>query len=165
MFHAGDEVAHHLADIFEGPSGLLAKLTANQPEAQGNGALRREATILRGQAPLALLGKHTTCKFPICAVYCRKLTNSMREKFSGISGTAEIVVEATVSDTALENTAENISAIVLSITEVLREHRGEWSVGGYFGGAWEVQVEPAKTGGAQYIQTARVVLTVDVRRN
>lgn len=165
MLHIGDELAHFLADALESPSGLAAKMLANIPEGRPNRSYSQPVQVLREQVPVGLLEKHTTCKFPVCLVYCRKVVNSLKDKFAGVSGTAEIVAEGTISSESLEGISELSSALVLSISQTLGEIRGEWGVGGYFGGGWEVQIEPIKAGGLQYIQTAKVVMVVDIRRN
>ena len=165
MLHVGDELAHFLADVLESESGLPARMLANAPEGRPDSTNGRAVRVLRGQVPIPLLEKHTSCKVPVCAVYCRKVVNNLREKFSLTSGSAEIVAEGTVSSETLEGVAELNSALILSIAQTLGETRGEWAVGGYFGGAWEVQIEPIKSGGLQYLQTSKVVIVVDIRRN
>ena len=165
MLHVGDELANYFAEILEAPHGLTAKVVSNTPEGRDDAAMARGFNVIRGQIPFALLGKHTTFNFPLCVVYCRKVANSLRNKFGSISGSAEIVVEGTVTNASVDGLSELISAYVLSVTETLSETRGEWGVGGYYGGAWDVEVEPVKAGGVKYIQTARVTVSVEIRRS
>ena len=164
MLHVGDELSHFLADVLESASGLPARMAANTPEGRSDSP-SSTVRVLRGQLPISLLERHTSCKLPVCAVYCRKVLNDLREKFTLTSGSAEIVAEGTVSSETLEGVSELNSALVLSIAQILGEMRGEWAVGGYFGGGWEVQIEPIKSGGLQYVQTSKVVIVVDIRRN
>ncbi len=164
MLHIGDELAHFLADALESSCGLSEKMPANLPEGRSDPAFSRAVRVLRGQIPVSLLERHTAHNGPLCTVYCRRVVNSMREKFAATSGSAEIVVEGTASSESTDRLSELSSALVLSIMQILAEMKGEWGVGGYFGGGWEVHAEPIKSGGLQYSQTSKVVMSVDIRK-
>ena len=140
-------------------------MLANTPEGRPGRSFSRGVEVCRGQIPIALLERHTTGKTPTCVVYCRRVTNTLTEKFAANSGRAEVVAEAIVSSETLNGVGELGSALVLSLTEVLAEMRGEWGVGGYYSGGWDIQVDAVKAGGLQYIQTSKVVVSVDIRRN
>lgn len=165
MLHIGDELAHFLADALESSGGLSDKMPSNLPEGRNDPSFTRAVRVVRGQIPVMLLEKHSSHHGPLCAVYCRRVINNMRERFTAASGSAEIVVEGTASSESVERLAELSSALVLSIMQILAQMKGEWGVGGYFGGGWEVHAEPMKSGGLQYSQTSKVVMSVDIRRN
>jgi hypothetical protein len=164
MLFTGDELAHFLADALQSSDGLPSRLADNIPVGKSDPAFGKLPTIVRGRIPLALLGRHSIHAYPICVVYCRSFENALKDKFSGTSGTAELVVESTVSSESLETITELSSALLLSIDQQLSDMRGEWAVGGYFAGKWNVTVDQIKTGGLQYLQTSTLVMPVDIKR-
>jgi hypothetical protein len=118
--------------------------------------------ILLQQAPMELAERTAGVQYPVFYVYCEKLTNQLKEKFRTFSGKARLAVEVRVTHDRLENLNTMLELCAEGVTDVLDAHRGDWQNGLFYTGGYEVTFGPAKHGGKNFIQGARVVFEVDV---
>ena len=95
-------------------------------------------------------------------VYCEKVVNDLREKFRTFSGTAELSVDIRVSHEHMDDLQGLLQAYVEAVTDVLDKKRGQWAKGVFYSGGYEIRFGPIKRGGRNFIQTAKVDLTVNV---
>ncbi len=109
-----------------------------------------------------LAEKTAGVKYPAVYVTCEKLSNELREKFRVFSGTARMAVEARVTHDRLEELGRMLEMHVEAVTNVLDANRGDWGSGMFYGGGYEVVFGPARHGGKNFIQTAKVVFDVQV---
>ncbi|MCW5981899.1 MAG: hypothetical protein KIT09_27690 [Bryobacteraceae bacterium] len=109
-----------------------------------------------------LAEKNQAVRYPALYVYCDKAQNTLREKFRSFSGTARLNIEIRASKEKLDGLERLLHLYVDAVTQVLTQSRGDWGQGICYSGAYEVQVAAAKAGGANYIQSAKVVLEVGV---
>ncbi len=103
-------------------------------------------------------------KYPGILVYCDKLANTMKEKFRWFSGTARVCVEVRCSQDRLEGLNEKLQIYTAAVCRVLEASRGDWKQGLYYAGGYEVSYGAARTGGSHFLQSAKVVLEVDISR-
>lgn len=104
-------------------------------------------------------------QYPALFVYCDKVTNLLREKFRKFSGKVRLNVEIRASQNRFEGLDETMAAYVDAVTEVLQRNQGDWGRGMSYSGAYEVTLEAIKRGGKGFVQTAKVILEVDVSQD
>ena len=162
MANISIETGETLLNLLRADSGVNASIGEIAME---EGAALPElgsSQILSGNAGGDLAEKGHRLRYPVLFVYCDKLTNSLREKFRKFSGTARLNVEIRVSHGTLEGLERTLQRYVNAVTEVLYSSRGDWGRGMSYGGGYQVNLAAAKAGGKNFIQTATVVLEVDV---
>lgn len=104
-------------------------------------------------------------QYPNLFVYCDRVTNSQREKFRRFSGRARLNIEIKVSSSRAEGLGRSLETYVDAVTEVLHRSQGDWGGGVSYSGMYEVGFEAVKKGGRNFLQTAKVVLEVEVSRD
>jgi hypothetical protein len=115
-----------------------------------------EADVSINNAAADLLEKSTSARYPSFQVYCDRVINKLGEKFRTFSGTAELTVEIRVTHEHINELHERLNAYVQAVTDVLDTHRGTWAPGVFYPGTYEITFQPAKRGGKNFIQSARV---------
>ena len=122
---------------------------------QADGGLPADG-ILAGCASADLLEKATTVTYPSFQVYCDRVVNKLNEKFRTFSGTAELVVEVRVTHEHIEELHSQMHSYVQVVTDILDRNRGTWMPGVFHAGTYEITFQPAKRGGKNFIQSARI---------
>jgi len=122
------------------------------------------AQVVSGNAPPDLVEKATGAQYPQFRVSCERVTNSLREKFRTFSGQAQVVVETLVTQDRLEGIEDQLQACVESVTTVLDQNRGDWGEGALYNGGYDIAFGAVKYGGRNFLQSARVTITVDVSK-
>lgn len=164
MHFIGDQCAHVLADYIEADGGLAERMKEQLGEQEFYRLKIRKSPVLRTQVPPALLEKSQATLFPFCQVYCRQTHNKLNDKFSEVSGNAEVVIQCTVTGDAFESLAVSMSAAVKCITDIVAEKRGALMPGAYMNGAWTVAAEAVQSGGRKFIQSCKVVVGIDIKK-
>ena len=82
-----------------------------------------------------------------------------------IHGEAHLVVEVRLSQDRLDDLETRMQLYVDAVTRVLDEHRGDWGNGIFYCGGYEVDYGPVKHGGRNFLQTAKINLTVEISTN
>lgn len=162
MAKIGIETAETLLRMLCSSDGLTAAITdislrenRVMPEIGGQ-------QVFAENVPAELAEKEPAFRYPALFVYCDRVVNSHREKFRTFAGAARLVVEVRVSGERRDGLEHDLQLYVDAVTEVLHNNRGDWGQGIGYSGAYEVQFGSVKRGGRSYIQTAKVVLEVDV---
>jgi len=109
-----------------------------------------------------LAERATGMKYPLVHIYCERFTNSMTEKFRRFSGEARMVMEVRVSQDRIEGLDDRLQAYVDAVTEVLDTNKGPWDSGICYLGGYDVTFGPVKSGGKNFLQTAKVALLLNV---
>jgi hypothetical protein len=115
-----------------------------------------ESDVLTNNAAADLLEKSAIARYPSLHVYCDRVVNKLGEKFRTFSGTAELAVEVRVTHEHIDELHDQLNAYVQAVTDVLDTNRGTWAPGLFHAGTYEITFQPAKRGGKNFIQTARV---------
>ncbi len=115
-----------------------------------------ETEILTNYAAADLLEKLTSVRYPSIHVYCDRVINKLGEKFRTFSGIAELAIEVRVTHEHVDQLHDQLNAYVQAVTDVLDRNRGTWAPGVFHAGTYEITFQPAKRGGKNFIQTARV---------
>ncbi len=151
-------------------AGLMRSTTSGLPaavallaRAEGlNLAPLGVAQILEHNAPPEVLEKVIRLEYPFVNIYCEKITNSLREKFRIFSGSARLVIEVRVTNDHWDNPAAELQVYVDAVTKVLDANRGNWGQGMFYAGGYEITYSGLKSGGRNYIQTAKIGLTIEI---
>jgi hypothetical protein len=99
-------------------------------------------------------------QYPAFSVYCEKIVNDQREKFRSFSGTVGLAIEVRHSQDQLEGIGDALEQYIDAVTQTLTASRGDWGGGMFFAGNYQVSYGPAKRGGKNFIQTAKVTFEV-----
>jgi hypothetical protein len=118
--------------------------------------------ILERNVAAELAEKTSGVRYPVVYVYCEKVVNDLREKFRTFSGTADLCVDIRVSHEHMDELQPSLQAYVEAVTDVLDKRRGSWTGGVFYTGGYEIQFSPIKRGGRNFVQSAKVELTVNV---
>ena len=118
--------------------------------------------ILERHVAADVAEKTSGVRYPIVYVYCEKIVNDLREKFRTFSGTAELSVDIRVSHEHMDDLQSLLQNYVEAVTDVLDKRRGQWAKGVFYSGGYEIHFGPIKRGGRNFIQAAKVDLTVNV---
>lgn len=108
--------------------------------------------------------KSTGAVYPAFYVYCDKVNNALREKFRTFSGTARLTVEARASQDRLEELEQRLGVYVDAVTAVLDANRGDWGLGMFYTGGYDIAIAPVRHGGRNFLQVAKVSFDVQVSR-
>jgi len=103
--------------------------------------------------------------YPRICIYSTALKNSQIEKFRSFSGSVTITSEVFASGNLASDTDQWIHFYVEGMTEILRQNIGDWGNGMFFSGMYDVQLQPPKAGGFGYVESAKVVCSIDVSRS
>ena len=162
MLRIGSATAQKLLGILTGTAGLPG--TVAELAAEANLELPQivvDQILAQNVAP-ELAERAITTKYPMIYVYCAKLTNRLREKFRVFSGDAELVVEVRFSSDRLEDVGPGLQAYVDAVIEVVDGSRGDWGDGVFYSGGYDVAFGAVKSGGRNFLQSAKIGMTVEI---
>jgi len=160
MARATRAVAEILAGILRSTEGL-PKAIAERSRAE-NLHLEEigEDRILAANLPPA--ADLARMSHPAVRVYCDRVANEQREKFRRFSGWVRAVVEVWLSAETVHELERRLQLYTEAVTDVLESNRGDWGQGIVYGGNYEIQFSAPKGGGRNYVQSAKVLLRVEV---
>ena len=148
----------HLTDDRGLPGKVGELLEARDMKAPGISA----ADILERHVAADLAEKTAGVRYPVVYVYCEKVVNQMREKFRTFSGVADLVIDIRVSHEHMDDLQASLQTYVEAVTDVLDKRRGHWATGVFYSGGYTIEFGAIKRGGRNFIQSAKVELTVNV---
>lgn len=105
--------------------------------------------------------KTSGVRYPSIHVYCERVVNELREKFRRFSGSADLVAEIRVSHEHMDDLQSVLQTYAEFVTDILDSKRGQWAPGLFYTGGYKVQYGPIKRGGRNFLQSAKVELTVN----
>ena len=162
MARIGSLAVQALAGYLRGPEGLpdkIANLTALNQFAIGP---ITAVDILERQVAADIAEKTSGVRYPAVHIYCPRMVNELREKFRTFSGTADLTVEMRVSHEHMDDLQAMLQTFVEAITDILDKKRGRWVPGVFYTGGYTIQFGPIKRGGRNFLQAAKVELTVNI---
>lgn len=162
MAQAGILAAQTLLSLLRSGEGVNSALAAISLRENFQITPLDEARMYCQQVARDVAERAQTFQYPVLYVYCDRIQNLLREKFSRFSGTVRLNVEVRVSQDRLEGLERHLQLYVDAITDVLGRIRGCWGGGISYPGGYEVKFDGAKPGGRSYVQGAVVTLEVDV---
>lgn len=108
-----------------------------------------------------LAEKTVGVRYPQLLVYCESVTNYLHEKFRSFSGRVGIAIEIRVTHDRLEKVSEQLLLLVEAVTNVLEQHRGNWSDGLYYSGGYKVEFGAIRVGGKSFLQVGKIRFELD----
>ena len=103
--------------------------------------------------------------YPRICLYSEGFQNSRFEKFRAFSGQLHATVDIWASGNLVNDTDRWIHFYVEAVSKILRKSAGDWGDGVFFGGAYDVQFQPPKTGGIGFVQMARLRCNLTVNQD
>jgi hypothetical protein len=164
MILAAQSCVDHIRALLAAPEGLAKSLAE---WAGPNGVTPLSVTnrqVVPANISADLAEKQARVRYPLFLVYCDRIENRLKEKFRRFSGALRLVVEVRVSSDRPERLQEELHAHTEAVLEVLEQNRGCLGDGLTWGGTYEVDFNPIRHGGANYLQSARITLALDLSR-
>jgi hypothetical protein len=103
--------------------------------------------------------------YPRVCVYSNQVANNQREKFRSFSGVVAVVADIWSSASLEQQTELGLHFYVEGISSLLRSRIGDWGDGCRYSGIYDVRMQTPKTGGAGFVQSARVTCNLEVSFN
>jgi hypothetical protein len=154
---------------------VLNLLTANDALSQAvsyNSALAGVvlAPLNSGQVTASFVGPDIgdldlQLSYPRVCVYSNQVVNNQREKFRAFSGVVAVVADVWSSASLEQQTELALHFYVEGIGGLLRANIGDWGDGCRYSGIYAVQMQTPVTGGAGFVQSARVTCNLEVSFN
>jgi len=130
----------------------------------GHATLPEIRSVLSQNVAIELVERSNAADYPSLVVYCEKLSNTLKEKFSVFSGRAHVCIEIRYSEDRFESVDTRTQGYTDLVCHMLDQARGEWIGGSYYAGGYEVAYSAVRLGGKHFIQTAKVSFDVEVSR-
>jgi hypothetical protein len=165
MAKIASSVTYQAIQILTGAPGVSSSIAEFALDAGVTEAPFTSAQVLARNASVEVSEKSTGSIYPALHVYCEKVTNSLREKFRTFSGTARMTIEIRASQDRLEGLEQRLEIYTDSVTAVLDANRGDWGLGIFFTGGYEITTSPVRQGGRNFLQVAKVSFDVQVSRD
>jgi len=151
-----------MTELLSGQTGVHYRLAQRLVESDGPLSELVSPLIRTGHLSVEMADKAQGAAYPQLFVYCERIQNLLREKFSPFSGTVHVAVEVRHSQDRLERLQERAQLYTEAILDVLESCRGEWRPGYCFGGRYEVKFEPVRHGGKNFVQIVRITVPLEV---
>lgn len=151
-----------LANLLSAADGLTERIAQSAAIDVTQGAPTFSASdILARHVAAEIAEKTSGVRYPTVHVYCEKVVNDLREKFRRFSGSAQLAVEVRVSHEHMDPLQSLLQVYADAITDVLDRKRGHWAPGVFYTGGYTIQYGAIKRGGRNFLQAAKVELTVN----
>lgn len=158
------EVIDAVRGVLEGESGLGASVEALKQAYIQDERLPAAAPVVFLRTPAETQEKAWPMKYPVVHVYCDRIESRPAERLRRFSGRVRVVAEVRVSQDRLEGITQSLHHYVDGVRDVLERNTGCLKDGLYLSSEYDVQIEPVKKGGLNYLQTARIACPVLVNR-
>jgi hypothetical protein len=119
-------------------------------------------SVTTGAASPEIMEQSLALSYPVFAVYCDKISNTLKEKFRTFSGTAQLTIDVRFSQDQIGGIQTALENYVSATCEVFDGARGDWGNGLFYRGGYEVSLTAVKKGGKGFLQLAKITLEIDV---
>ena len=147
------------AELLRADDGLTAVYADFQ---QRGGPDLPVPTVLEQYIAADLAEKAASVRYPVIHVYCERLVNKLAEKFRRVSGTVSLAAEVRASADHYQELQQTLAAHADAVAEVLHRHRGDWGSGIFYTGGYEIEFQPIRRGGKNYLQSAVITLEAHI---
>ena len=166
MAKIASDAAYHVTQMMSAnDTGLAPKIAEFALEADLTEPPFQSAHVVARNVSPEITEKSTGAAYPMFHVYCEKVNNALREKFRTFSGTARMTVEVRASQDRLELLEQRLGVYVDAATAVLDANRGDWGLGMFYTGGYDIAIAPVRHGGRNFLQIAKVSFDVQVSRD
>ncbi|MBI4893435.1 MAG: hypothetical protein HY821_22630 [Acidobacteria bacterium] len=158
------EVVEAIQELLEGESGLTASLEALKAAYIRDEHQPDTAQLVLSKIPAEMQERAWGVKYPVLQVYCDRIESRPVERLRRFSGRVRVVVEIRVSGDRLNALSDRLHYYLDAVRDVVERNAGCVREGLYLCQEYEVQVEPVKKGGQNFLQAARIGCVVMVNR-
>ena len=161
----GNTVTAKTAQLLTGPRGVNLNLEAMALSGETAVAPLGTAQIRTENVAIELTERATPVHYPAVNVYCEKIVNQLVEKFRTFSGISQMAIEVRHSQDRLDGLQYTVELYTSAVTQALDATRGDWGGGMYYAGGYQVTFGAVKSGGKNFVQTAKVTFEIGVSIN
>jgi hypothetical protein len=162
MAKIGSLVTARTLHLLSSQGGVNSSLSSLRGAVQTSEGEPARVHVRAQNAAADLVERGEAVRYPAVQVYCEKVINSLTEKFRTFSGTVQMAAEVRHSQDRLQGLQEDLELCADAVTQVLDTNRGDWGSGMFYTGGYQVAFGPAKKGGRNYIQVAKVTFEIGV---
>lgn len=123
--------------------------------------LPQRSLFVMNAAP-ELVDQSRDADYPELFLYAETLENAGREKFAYFSGPVRLGAEIRISSEVPDRLESDLHRHVEAVLNVLHSAPQEWRPGMVFTGRYMVTCAPARLGGNNFLQTAKVSFDIDL---
>lgn len=107
-------------------------------------------------APADLVDQSRDAEYPELFVFVEQMENRRREKFGYFSGTLRLAADVRISAEIPDRLEIDLHRYTEALLSVLHSSPGEWLSGLLYTGRYTVSFSPARLGGNNFVQSAKV---------
>ena len=152
------------ANLLIGSGGLQTNLDALATTEQAPALQVGQHQIITQNVPVEIAERSTMAIYPSIYVYCDSIVNQLREKSRTFSGSMEMVFEVRSSRDRIDDLNSEVNLMIDGVVSTLDQNRGDWGSGIFYAGAYNIAFAGVKRGGKNFLQTAKVIFTLQVSR-
>jgi hypothetical protein len=155
-----------------GPQKLANLLTTNSALQTAVNAIAAEtgqvltpisnSQIVITSIPPEMADKNAQLTYPRVCLYSTQVKNTQTEKFRSFSGAIAVVTEVWFSGSLLGTTGTGLHYYLQAIASILQANQGDWGDGFFFSGLYDVQLQPPRSGGFGFVESASLTCVLDV---
>jgi hypothetical protein len=121
-----------------------------------------DKSVVMENIPADLADQNRSVVYPAVYIYCVRMENLQRRKFSGgFAGPIHLVADVRCSGERYTGLESALTSYVEAVTTGLARNVGSWGENLAFSGAYTVKFDPVRPGGRNFIQSAKVELQVE----
>jgi hypothetical protein len=139
-------------------NAALAEIAARDGE---HWKLLDEKSVLLHNVPAEVADQNRSTVYPAVYCYAARMENVLRQKFAAFSGPVRLVVDVRCTSERYEGLERELASYVEGVTTGLAAAAGSWGEHLIYSGGYTVKFEPAKLGGRNFIQSAKIELEVE----
>jgi len=162
MGQIGATATQKAAAILSASNGLPAVVAGLAADTSGSQFQFQTLHVLTQNVAPEVSDRALGLSYPAVYIYCGTLSNSLQEKFRTFSGQAEMIAEVRITQDRLDGLETLSQMMADAVTQVLDASRGDWGDEYFFAGGYEVQYGPAKAGGKNFLQTAKIKFNLEI---
>ena len=162
MAQTASRVRGKMVSLLGGPAGLPLQIGQLATASGVSLAPIAPEQVMAQCVALEMAERSGKIVYPIVYVYATRVENQLREKFRTFSGVVEVATEVRVTNEHLNDLERDLHLYLEAITGVLDTNRGDWGSGMFYSGKYTVTIGPAKSGGRNFVQTAKVICEIDM---
>jgi hypothetical protein len=157
--------AQKLADLLTAATAIETEVSSLSADNGVSLPILPASQVYVSSSPVTMAELLEELAYPRVSVFSSKLTNSQVEKFRSLSGTVAVTAEIVATADLVSDLDLWIHYYAEAVSNILRRNSGDWGDGVFFSGAYEIDVQPPRTGAGGYIQIAHVNCSAGVSRN
>jgi len=156
------EALDRLQDLLVHPDfGVNAQMSAIEAR---DGVIMQRFTqdqIVEMNLPADVADANLDSDYPLIYLFADQADNLNRERFAWFSGTIMLGIDVRISADLPDGLEPSIHRYTEAVIDVLQNSEGEWSDGLMYSGLYSVRYNPSVLGGDNFLQVARISLTLE----